>query len=42
VVNAEGTLTGTVDERNAKRLAEELAESIPGVNQVHNQLSCSS
>jgi hypothetical protein len=38
VANGEVTLTGTVDERNAKRLTEDLAESIQGVSQVHNQL----
>lgn len=38
VHNAEVTLTGKVDERRAKRLAEDVAESVSGVRQVHNQL----
>jgi BON domain len=32
------TLTGTVHERHAKRVAEDLCESIPGVKDVQNQL----
>jgi hypothetical protein len=35
------TLTGTVDDRNAKRLAEGLAESVSGVQEVQNQLKVS-
>jgi hypothetical protein len=38
VSNAEVTLTGTVDDRHAKRLAEDIAESISGVHDVHNQI----
>jgi osmotically-inducible protein OsmY len=38
VTNGEVTLTGTVDERQSKRMAEELAENISGVKDVHNQV----
>jgi len=38
VSNSEVTLTGTVDDRRTKRLAEEIVEHCPGVNEVHNQL----
>lgn len=38
VRNGEVTLTGTVDSRAAKRLAEDCADSIPGVEDVHNAL----
>jgi hypothetical protein len=38
VKNCEVTLTGTVDERHAKRLAEDIAENVSGVKDVHNQL----
>lgn len=38
VQNGEVTLTGTVDERRAKRRAEDVAESCSGVTDVHNQL----
>jgi hypothetical protein len=38
VHNGEVTLKGTVDERHAKRSAEDLAEQVSGVKQVHNQL----
>ncbi len=38
VENGEVTLTGTVDARQAKRLAEDLAENCSGVQEVHNQL----
>jgi osmotically-inducible protein OsmY len=32
------TLSGTVEDRNAKRMAEDLAESVSGVQEVQNQL----
>jgi osmotically-inducible protein OsmY len=32
------TLTGTVDSSDAKLMAEELAESVTGVREVHNRL----
>ena len=32
------TLTGTVDDRRTKRLAEDIAESISGVKDVTNQI----
>jgi len=38
VQNGEVTLVGTVTERRAKHMAEHLAESIPGVVDIHNQL----
>jgi HSP20 family molecular chaperone IbpA len=38
VKEGEVTLTGTVDERRAKRLAEEIAESVAGVRDVQNQI----
>src|SRR5689334_4510486 len=38
VKNGEVTLTGTVDDRQAKRIAEDLAENVSGVKEVHNQL----
>ncbi|HET6576938.1 MAG TPA: BON domain-containing protein [Gemmatimonadales bacterium] len=38
VENGEVTLTGTVDQRRTKRLAEDLAERCSGVREVHNQL----
>lgn len=38
VSNAEVTLSGTVDERHAKRMAEEIAENVSGVKDVHNQV----
>jgi hypothetical protein len=41
VKNGEVTLTGTVDERHAKRLAEDIAEQCSGVNEVHNQIRVS-
>lgn len=39
--NDEITLTGTVDSRKTKRMAEDVAESVPGVKDVHNQLRIS-
>lgn len=38
VQNGEVMLEGTVDSRQTKRLAEEVAESVPGVADVHNRL----
>lgn len=38
VANGEVTLAGTVDDRRTKRLAEDVAESVSGVHDVHNQL----
>lgn len=38
VNNGEVTLTGTVDSRLEKRLAEDVAESCSGVREVHNNL----
>jgi osmotically-inducible protein OsmY len=38
VVNGEVTLGGTVDSRYAKRLAEDIAESVSGVTDVQNNL----
>ena len=38
VENGEVTLSGTVDDRSAKRMAEDLAESIFGVSEVHNHI----
>jgi osmotically-inducible protein OsmY len=38
VNNGEVTLTGTVEQRHAKRLAEDIAENISGVKEVHNQI----
>jgi len=38
VHNGEVTLTGTVNERWNKRVAEDLAESVSGVKQVQNQI----
>ncbi len=36
VQNAEVTLEGTVETRHMKRLAEDIAEAVPGVVDVHN------
>ncbi len=41
VSNGEVTLNGTVTGRLAKRLAEDLAETAPGVSDVHNRLHLS-
>jgi hypothetical protein len=38
VKSGEVTLTGTVDDRHTKRMAEEIAENVSGVKDVHNQL----
>jgi osmotically-inducible protein OsmY len=38
VVNREVTLTGSVSNRETKRMAEDVAESVQGVSEVHNQL----
>src|SRR5579884_1892353 len=38
VHNGEVTLRGSVDHRNTRRLAEDIAESVSGVKQIHNQL----
>ncbi|HUF92897.1 MAG TPA: BON domain-containing protein [Candidatus Limnocylindria bacterium] len=38
VVSAEVTIEGTVPDRQAKRLAEDIAESVAGVRDVHNQV----
>ncbi|MBZ5581426.1 MAG: BON domain-containing protein, partial [Acidobacteriia bacterium] len=35
------TLAGSVEDRSAKRLAEDLAASVSGVKDVHNQLRLS-
>jgi osmotically-inducible protein OsmY len=42
VQDGEVTLTGTVDSRQDKRMAEDAAEGCPGVRDVHNQLRVSS
>jgi hypothetical protein len=38
VDDGEVTLSGDVDDRHAKRLAEDVAEQVPGVRDVHNEL----
>ena len=38
VKSGEVTLTGTVDDRNSKRLAEDIVERVSGVKDVQNQL----
>ena len=38
VNNGEVTLTGTVDSRQSKRMAEQVVDSVPGVKDVTNQL----
>jgi osmotically-inducible protein OsmY len=42
VKNGEVMLTGNVDDRRQKRLAEDLVERLPGVKDVQNQLRCGS
>jgi hypothetical protein len=41
VVSGEVTLTGVVPERSEKRIAEDAAEQVSGVREVHNQLRVS-
>ena len=38
VINGEVTLTGTVNDRESKRLAEDIGESVSGVKNVENRL----
>jgi hypothetical protein len=38
VDDGEVTLSGEVDDRHAKRLAEDIAEQVPGVRDVRNEL----
>jgi hypothetical protein len=38
VKNGEATLSGTVNSRREKRMAEDIADSVPGVQDVHNHL----
>jgi osmotically-inducible protein OsmY len=38
VANGEVTLAGTTTDRRQKRLAEDVAEDVPGVRDVHNQI----
>jgi hypothetical protein len=38
IKDGEVTLTGTVDSREAKRMAEDIAEECSGVQEVQNQL----
>jgi hypothetical protein len=38
VKGCEVTLTGSVPDKHAKRMAEDIAESVPGVKEVQNQL----
>ncbi|CAN5865263.1 hypothetical protein BH11MYX3_BH11MYX3_37220 [soil metagenome] len=42
VKSGEVTLSGTVDERQAKRMAEDIAENLPGVKDVVNQIKIGS
>jgi osmotically-inducible protein OsmY len=41
VAQGEVTLTGSVDSRRSRRLAEDIAESVRGVRDIHNQLRVS-
>jgi osmotically-inducible protein OsmY len=38
VKNGEVTLSGTVDSRYEKRLAEDIADAVSGVQDIHNRL----
>jgi osmotically-inducible protein OsmY len=38
VSNGQVTLSGTVDERHARRLAEDIAEGVSGVKEVQNHI----
>jgi hypothetical protein len=38
VQNSEVTLSGTVEDRYFKRLAEDIVESVSGVTDIHNQI----
>ena len=38
VVGAEVTMRGMVDSRSSRRLAEDVAEAVPGVRHVHNEV----
>lgn len=38
VSNAEVTLTGTIPERHMKYIAEQIADRVSGVNEIHNQI----
>ena len=38
VKDGEATITGTVESRQAKRIAEDIVESVTGIKDVHNQL----
>jgi osmotically-inducible protein OsmY len=38
VKNGEVTLTGTIPERRIKYMVEQLVETLPGVQEIHNQL----
>ena len=38
IKNREVTLTGQVPDRRAKRLARDISDSVPGVQDVHNRL----
>ena len=42
VQDGEVTLAGNVSDRHAKRLAEDIADSVSGVREVHNHLRVSS
>jgi osmotically-inducible protein OsmY len=42
VENGEVTLTGTVSDRQSKRMAEDIAENVYGVSDVQNRIRISS